>query len=247
MKYTVLDLTQSILSSMDGEEVNSISDTTEARQVAQIIRTTYYNILSRANLPEHQQLFTLTSSADADLPVLMTRPDNVRRVDFIKYNVSEDTEDTYSYVTILPTQQFLDQTHMLREDDTTVDILTLNNQTFYFRNDKRPEFCTALRDYYFIFDSYNSEVEATLQSSKTLCQGLVTPAFTLADTFTPELDDAQFPLLLAEATSAAFLQMKQIANDQSVRDSRRGWSNLQKSKHLVKPNDFDALPYFGRK
>jgi len=36
-KKTVLDMVQDILSDMESDEVNSISDTTEALQVAQII------------------------------------------------------------------------------------------------------------------------------------------------------------------------------------------------------------------
>lgn len=246
MKYTLLDLTQNILSSMDSEEVNSINDTVESRQVAQVIRTVYYNILTRANLPEHQQLFSLNASSD---PVLMTRPDNIRRLDWLKYNVSsvDNPEDNFDYVTLLPIQQFMDRTQTFNTTDDNVDTFTLNNLTFYFKTDKRPEYAASINDYYVIFDSYDSAVDGVLQTSKTMCFGLVTPTFTLADTFTPDLDDAQFPLLLNEATSVAFLQMKQVANDQAVREARRGWSNLQKSKFLVKPKDFDQFAYFGRK
>jgi len=37
MKSTVLDMTQSILSGLGSDEVNSISDTTESLQVAEVI------------------------------------------------------------------------------------------------------------------------------------------------------------------------------------------------------------------
>jgi len=74
MKRTLLDYTQSILSSLNSAEVNSIGDTTESLQVAEILRTTYYNILGRAELPEHEKLFQLTSSGDPTKPTLMFRP-----------------------------------------------------------------------------------------------------------------------------------------------------------------------------
>lgn len=249
MKYTLLDLTQNILSTMDGEEVNSINDTVESRQVAQVIRTSYYNILTRANLPEHQQIFSLNASTDITQPVLMTRPDNVRRIDTLKYNIiSVDTPvDDYEYVTLLPVQQFLDMVQTFNTTDSDVDTFSFNNHTFYYKTDKHPEYATAINDYYVIFDSYDSAVDTTLQTSKTMCVGLVTPTFSLSDTFIPDLDDIQFPLLLSEATSTAFLQMKQISNDVAIRDAKRGWSNLQKSKFLVKPKDFDQFAYFGRK
>ena len=45
MKTTLLQLVQSILSDMDSEEVNGISDTIEAKQIASVIEDTYYNLL----------------------------------------------------------------------------------------------------------------------------------------------------------------------------------------------------------
>jgi hypothetical protein len=56
MKRTLLEMVQSILSDMDSEDVNSISDTNEAEQIASVIEDTYYNIISARDIPEHQQL-----------------------------------------------------------------------------------------------------------------------------------------------------------------------------------------------
>ena len=53
MKYTLLEMTQDILSNMSSDEVNSISDTPESLQVATIIKQKYYDIVSRGDLPEH--------------------------------------------------------------------------------------------------------------------------------------------------------------------------------------------------
>ena len=43
-KLTVLDMTQKILSSMDSDDVNSISDTEESLQVVDIIEDTYHDM-----------------------------------------------------------------------------------------------------------------------------------------------------------------------------------------------------------
>ena len=56
MKYTLLEMTQDILSNMSSDEVNSISDTTESLQVATIIKQKYFDLISRVNRPEHDQL-----------------------------------------------------------------------------------------------------------------------------------------------------------------------------------------------
>ncbi len=55
MQMTLLELVQSIPSDLDSEDVNSISDTIEAEQIASVVRDTYYNIIAGRELPEHQQ------------------------------------------------------------------------------------------------------------------------------------------------------------------------------------------------
>jgi hypothetical protein len=250
MKYTLLELVQNILSRLDSDEVDSISDTTEAMQVARVVRNTYFNILARAQLPEHKKLVQLTASGDSLKPVLMIRPDNVTRIDWIKYDKHFDGETVarYDYVTMLPLQQFLEQTDMLRTDDTAVGSMIQNSITFYFRTDVAPCFCTVVDDLYVIFDAYDSAVESTLQTSKTKVFANTVPTFDLVDTTIPDLDDQQFPLLLNEATSVAFVDLKQQSNEKAEQESRRQWRTLERTKMLAKvPTPFDALPHFGRK
>lgn len=250
MKYTLLELTQNILSRLDSDEIDSINDTTEALQVARVIRNTYFNILSRAQMPEHRKLIQLTASGDSLLPVLMSRPSNVSKLHWIKYNVrrAADTTDFFDYVTILPLQQFLEQTDALNQAETNMDTMVLNSQTFNFRNDIRPTFCTIVDDLYIVFDAYDSAVETTLQTSKTKCLADTIPTFTLTDLTIPDLDDAQFPLLLNEATAVAFVDLKQQPNPKAEQESRRQWITLQRTKALTKvPSAFDELPNYGRK
>jgi hypothetical protein len=85
MKYTLLQMTQDILSSMSSDEVNSISDTPEALQVATIIKHKYFDIINRVELPDHQQLFQLQPSIDPVSPVLMTVPAGIADIKWVKY------------------------------------------------------------------------------------------------------------------------------------------------------------------
>lgn len=86
MKYTLLELTQNILSSLNSDEVNSIGDTVESRQVSELIRTVYFNIAARAKVPEHWELKQLTPSGDLALPVLMYRPNDINKIEWLKYD-----------------------------------------------------------------------------------------------------------------------------------------------------------------
>lgn len=82
---TLLEMTQEVLSSLDSDSVNSISDTVESTQVATIIKRKYYDIISRGALPDQQVLIQLTASGDATLPTLMYIPAGVVQIDWIKY------------------------------------------------------------------------------------------------------------------------------------------------------------------
>lgn len=253
MKLTLLDLTQNILSSLNSDEVNSISDSTESMQVAQVIKTVYFNILSRAGLTVADGLFELYASGDINKPALMTKPSNVNKIEWIKYNIEEDLtldpvlEPNFGYITILPLQQFTDMVNNFGSQEDNVEALNLNNSVFYYKNDRAPLFCTVLDNYYVIFDSYNATVENTLQSAKTFCYGQLSPAFTMSDSFVPDLDDQQFPLLLNEAKSLAFMELKQVQHPKAEQESKRQWSTLQKNKNVTgRPSSFDQLPNYGR-
>ncbi len=74
------------------------------------------------------------------------------------------------------------------------------------------------------------------------------PSFQKVDTFTPVLDEQQFPLLLQESKALAFAELKQMPHQKAEIEVRRQTTALQKYKSIVdKPTYFDQLPNFGRK
>lgn len=152
---TVLDMTQEILSSMSSDEVNSIGDTTESLQVATILKRKYYDIISRASLPEHDQLIQLIPSNIPEMPVLMYVPDEVNKIEWIKYyntnpagssatpdsdyihdlnvdiqqngNNDSNTPPNYQYVTILPITQFIDYINGFSIGDANIGSYTFTD------------------------------------------------------------------------------------------------------------------------
>lgn len=347
MKQTLLQMTQSILSNLNSDEVNSISDTTESMQVAEVIKQTYFNFIARAQLPEHYDLFQLISANDSTQPVVMTKPDNIKFMDWVKYFDTSVTNSTtsghgintdivspnwtttsttsntialgshtftvtaglaiginstakavagvnsmigtvtsytgttlimnvtsivgsgtytswvismypgvnsspeYKYVTILPNQQFIDMVNGFNILENDVDEFNFSvgaeNFKFLYKTQQQPRFCTVIKDFYLIFDAYDEFQDSTLQSTKTMCWGQFSPSWSMVDSFIPDLDDQQFPLLLNEAKSLAFLELKQMSHPKAEQESKRQWGTVQKNKSLVdKPSYFDALPNFGR-
>ena len=255
-KQTLLELTQEVLSSLDGDEVNSISDTTESAQVATIIRRVYYDIISRSNLPEHFDLFELTASGDSSKPTLMYRPARVNQLIWLKYDkrLLGDTAPNIQLVDYMPPTEFAKMMHALNLDDT--DVLSFDHTisgdavTFLYRNDKAPDWWTSFDDYTFVFDSFDDEIDDTLQKTKTVCYGLVDVEWTVNDAFIPDLDAQQFSLLVNEAKSLAWAELKQAQHAKAEQSARRQWIHLQQSKNALpakRGEFFSQLPNYGRK
>ena len=83
-KLTLLQMTQDILNDMDSDPVNSIDDTDESIQVAQIVKTTYFNITSQRDWPFLRTLSALTGLGDTNNPTKMQIPTTSNKIHSIK-------------------------------------------------------------------------------------------------------------------------------------------------------------------
>ena len=201
-KMTLLEMVQNILSSMDSEDVNSIGDTSESTQVATIIRDTFYNITNNREFPEHCRLIKLEAFSDTDYPTSFRYGDEVQDVQSLAYDISDTDEDPeFKEIYWVSPDEFLRRTdarsdYVLVEEPTSEIDVRINNNT-------QPTVYTSFDNDTIMMDSYDADVDTTLQESKTRMFGRVIPEFTIEDTFVPELNANNFPLLLAESKSVA--------------------------------------------
>lgn len=257
MRMTLLEIVTDILSAMDSDEVNSISDNTEAMQVATAVKHAYMDIVSRANLPRHFQLFELNASLDPAKPTVMYRPEGVMEILWIKYNKQEpgDVDNSYQIVKYLTPDDFYNRVLTYQDqgqndtvsyqipgpNNSSIDIIGLNN--------KHPDFYTSFDDETILFDSYNNQVDGTLVKNRTICYGEFGTTFRMEDSFVPDLDERQFSLLYNEAKASCFADMKQTSNERAETKVRKGWVTLQHQKSAIpaKPSFFDKAPNYGRR
>lgn len=257
MKFTLLEMTQEILSSMDSDEVNAIDDTPESLQVATIIRRCYLDIASRLNLNEHFDFFKLTASGDSSLPTVMYRPDSVDQLLWIKYDKKLAASDPSDFkdVRYLEPQVFLERMFGLNSSETNVSTSTLtigaDDYTLLYKTNSAPNYWTSVDDYTLLFDSYNSDLDTTLQNAKTHCYGLLNTSFTLSDTFVPDLDSQQFSLLINDAKALAWAELKQATHARAERESKRQYVRALHNKRALPSNhaygEYFNLPDYGRK
>lgn len=254
MRYTLKEMVDLILNAMDSDEVNSISDTTESLDVANTIKSCYYDLATDLNLPEHNKLYELNASGDNAKPVLMTLPTNALRLDWLKYDmkVSGDTTADYQYLDRLDLDSFLKRQEALREYTTDVDQMsfTSNGETFeiMYWTDRHPSYYTTFDDHTLLFDAHDETLDTTLQKSKTMAFGSLYPTFTIDDDFYPELDPTQFALLINKAKGRCFNEKKQMVNVEALKEERRQRIIVQKRQRSIETiPELHKHARFGRK
>lgn len=245
---TLLEMTQDILSDMNSDSVNSINDTTESLQVAQIIQSTYFNIIDGKHWPWLKELFQLTGLGLTAKPTHVQIPSNIIEVEWVKYNTrkSTDTRDYYTTIKYKTPEEFVDYLALRNSADSDITVVTDYSSTpLNIYTNKAPEYWTSFDDNYIVFDSYLSDVDTTLQTSKTQCYGRRYPTFTMSDTFTADLPVQMFSYFLNESKSTCFLRLKQVGDQKSEQHSvtqrRRMSQDAWKTAKGIK------YPNYGRK
>lgn len=259
MKMTLLQITQSIMSDMDSDEVTSISDTVESAQVASTIEDVYWQLITDQTIPEFMQLRQLSTVNLTTYPGSINYleiPDDVSRVDWMQYNVMQlgDTSDAYSGLVYKEPAVFIDMASQTTSDaDNAIQVTDPDNGiTYHIYNDKGPEFWTTFDDKFIATDSIDMTIDTTqVLGTKTRTWVSRIPTFTQADSFIPDMDDNIFPLLLSEAKSTSFVNRKQTMNNKIEGQSRGQRLRLQNHKFRTsdaqKEGTGPTWPNFGRR
>src|SRR5690606_20172822 len=111
-------------------------------------------------------------------------------------------------------------------DPSGIDLMISNN--------KAPEYYTSFDDLNLVFDSYDKEVDDSLQESKVQAQAYIIPQFTIADTFIPDLPPDAFAYLVEESISRCQLKMRQFQDVKSEAEAQKQSRWLSQSNFVVK-------------
>jgi hypothetical protein len=237
MKKTLLQMVQSILSDMDSQDVNSISDSVEAQQIASVIEDTYYTILSSREIPELKKLIKLTSLSQLARPTHFKYPTEVKELEKIFYAVADgDYREVY----------FTDPLSFLnKQPKTGLIVADVNAGTsLVIGQDKNPTYYTSFDDEHIVMNSYDAAIESTLQESKTRAYGAVFPVFSVTDAYVPPLDDNLLAYLLAESKSVCFSLFKNGA-DPKIEQSARRIKNFA-TRDAYRTKQMNKRPHYGR-
>ena len=255
MPKPLIEYVQDILSSMDSDEVNSISDTVESMQVATILKNCYEELVANIELPEEYTLFHLDSSSDVSKPTVMRIPSNISSLEWIKYDKYTDSTPYQQLTEIeyLVKEDFLAVINKYRQTNSNVFSYTLTTAGGDFEllatNDVHPTFYTTFDNNTVVFNSYDMNQDTTLQSNKTLCYGKKDFDFIMSDNFIPFNEKRYEPLLFNAAKAQAFADLKQVTNAKAEAAEKRGRIKIQSGKHSVPfgKTAYDFYKGYGRR
>jgi hypothetical protein len=209
-KMTLLEIVQDTLNDLDSDEVNSIADTVEAGQIANICRSVYYDIITTVDLPEHTELMAVSGLSNTSRPNYMDA-DTVTEIKELRYNVSDTVgELDYKLIEFVPPEEFIKK--IITRDTSQPEVIIVTDPTsgisLPILNNKMPDYYTSFDDRYLCFDSYDVSVESSLQTNKSMVLGIKLPSFSMVDGAIPDMDDTIFPYYLAEVKSRALSLLK---------------------------------------
>lgn len=248
MKQTLLDIVSDILSDMDGDEVGSINDTVEATQVAQIVKSTYLAMMSNRNWAHTQRAITLTPYSDNNFPTHMSIEDEIKELISVYYDKRRQGEMRFNYRPIKYRQPDAFLRYINNRNNTDPNCLVIDDPSgvkLMIMSNKAPEYFTSFNDNDLVFDSYDSSIDATLQSSKVQARAYIIPSFELEDDFIPDLPDEAFSALIEEAKSKAMFKLKQMQDVKAEQEASRQQRWLSRKNWRVSGSEI--YPYnYGR-
>lgn len=224
LKLTLLEIVQDILNDMDGDFVNSYTDTEESLQVAQIVKTTFAEFNTNNDFAHLRKATTLNSVSEAAHPNYLSLPENTSKLEFLAYNqklVATDP-DRFREVSYLYPDEFLRKVNGRDASSSNILVVTdYNGVQLNIFNNRPPKFWTSFDDTFIVFDGYVADLGSTVVGSESQATIIELPQWTMDDNFIPKLPPELFPGFLAEAKSTAIYKLRQSYDQKAEQQSKR--------------------------
>lgn len=238
MAVTLLKIVQDLLADSNGDEVSSISDTTESMQAATLAASVYEDVVTEYDLQAVKRLFRLDGMSDTDRPTHMRIPEGYHSVEWVKYDNRLAATDNPNFVDVcyLTPKEFIDHTNMRTIGDTVVQATDPTGVPINVQIDKAPQYYTMFDNVHVVFDSYNQDVESTLHQTKTQAYGQMSTSLVIADTSEIVLPHNLMPLYRNELRTLYFDIHAGGASAIMERAGRRARVRMQRVRHTMRNN-----------
>jgi hypothetical protein len=236
MKLTLLQVINYYMDHTDGFRISTIDDGIEAQQVASIAEKVFYDLNNDVfGNTQLQSLVQLEALADNTKPNYLKLPDDAADIlhDAVMYNISKDiTEIEMKEIKYLTPLEFIDFIGTRKVKTTNQVVTDFGGYKMTIDNNKAPQYFTSFDDSHLVFDSYNSAVDTTLQSSKS---GIVTHlqrTFTPSDTYIIDFPEWFHQTYLNTVMSEASAALREEPLPSIARLSRLGIVRARKKQRI---------------
>lgn len=239
-KMTLLEMVQNIASALETDEINSITDTTESLQIAEVIKETFYEQFNNIYVPDLQRLFSLSSVSDVESPNYLRIPEDVSKILWIKY-LDFRSDDRYKDIPFVTPEDFLETqfnynsnyNNVIQTKDPTSGVL------YYITTDSPPTMFTMFDNDHIAFNSLDIDYETTVEGDNAVGFGLKSFEFEMTDDFVPPLAGNLFPLLLSESKAVCFINLKQVASAKEEQRARRQRIRMQNDQFKARKAQYN--------
>ena len=212
MQRTLLQVVQQYMDATSGFYVDSIYDTDESQQVSSVAERVYYKMVQEfPNLLFTMKEQTLDALSDTTRPNYMLLPKDIQKVHESKiyYNVSTTGGLSYKEMTYVAPLTFI-QMNQDAGGDNTIIVEGFDENKMVVKTNEFPTYCTSFDNKYVVFNSYNSDYDTTLQSSKSKIVASGEEVFFQEDDFVipvpSHLSEAYLDMFLNEALTLIYQQ-----------------------------------------
>lgn len=243
-KLTNLELVQNILSSMDSDNVNSISDTEEAQQVQTVLKEVYNNIISRRRWEFLKKTRQLENVSDVTRPNKMKIPDNVTRVECFQWqtrDVVDVDHKPWKELRYLAPCDFIRHVQsrdveQLKIQDRVLEVVNDDLVSIPMITDQEPQYWTSFDDVHIYMDNFiHDNPLTTAIAERTSVDVTQQQLWRDGDTEIQFLPPEMFPLLLAEAKSTCWLNFKGASNAKAEQVASRQYIKMREEEPTVQP------------
>lgn len=248
-KKTLLRVVQDYLTYVDGFQVDSIFDSEESMQAAQIAEHVFNTIVDKNRDQMHCTVVrSLDPSADGDLPCVLRVPSEIRRIhnSEIWYNVHEDGGVQWHRIQFIDPVEFLALSNGTSNDPDNTEVQHINGVPFIVVNNKQPDYCTTFDDQVLVFDSYDKNIDSTLQESKTKVISTEAPLFLLEDTFAIPLPERMLSGYTDAVINECAVALRSVGNPNVARRTNQFLSKMQQTQKTI-GNKMSVKKRFGRR
>ncbi len=227
-KFTLLQVVQKTLEALNLNEVNTLSDSVEAGQIAQMAQDAYYELMNQREWPHLLNLRQLESVADNTKPNYLRIPDDVVRIDQVRYDNTDPAGAAPLLVLIddvkwMDPQSFLKMTQQRNtERDDVTTITDYSGVRYHILDEFKPQWWTSFDDEFVVMDAFDSDIDSTLQGNKSQALCKIIPDFVIADGTVADMPAHVFQIWIAEVKSTAMLYIRQEISPKDEQRARRG-------------------------